>query len=145
MNDTVFTDFTTAVEDEIMMTTARNLVKTKVSAEELIKEWKEHCNNMVRNRNRLKHRDYMKKRWGEHLVPSPREPRDTDTSSITSYYSNSTDTASTYTKQQTNTYEANTLEIVQSPYITHFGADMGAVWEQFSTPYTTTQGYQTNQ
>ena len=115
---------TTAADDETTMTTTRNLVKTKVPAEKFIKEWKEHHDNMVRNKNRLRHRDYIEKRWGEHLLPLSREPRAPDTSSITSYNSDIMDTSSTCTKQQTNTYKPNTLEITQRPYITRYGADI---------------------
>ena len=61
-NDTIFTNFTTAADNETTMNTIRNLVNTRTPAEEFIKEWKEQYDNMVRNKNRLRHRDYMEKR-----------------------------------------------------------------------------------
>ena len=38
--NTLFTDFTTAVEDITMMDAAKGIANTKVPAEEFVKEWR---------------------------------------------------------------------------------------------------------
>ena len=125
-NDTKFTDFITGSDDETTMNVARNMVNTKIPAEEFVKEWKEQYDNMVRNKNKLRHREYMEKRWGEALLPLSRKPRDPDMSSVVSCDSSITETSSTCPKQQSINYKLNISEIttIQRPSVTWYGADI---------------------
>ena len=67
----------------------------------------------------------MEKRWGGHLLPSSREQKDPDMSSVISFDSNITKT-STCQKQQITNYEHNISEIttIQRPPLTRYGADI---------------------
>ena len=79
---TIFTDFITAAGDKATMNLARSMVETKILVNEFVKDWKEQHNTKVRFRNKVKQREYMEKRWGGHLLPSSREQKDPNTSSV---------------------------------------------------------------
>ena len=78
------------------------------------------------NKNKMKQKEYLEKRWGGYLLPSTKDQKDPETSSVISFGSNTTET-STYQKQQRITnYKPNVLEIttIQRPPISRYGADI---------------------
>ena len=125
-DETVFTDFITAAEDEATMNLARSTVETKIPVDKFIKDWKEQHGTLVRNRNKAKQRKYMEKIWGGHLIPSSREQKDPDLSSVMSFDSNITETSTCQKQQQITNYKPNVSEIttIQRPSITQYVADI---------------------
>ena len=117
--DTVFSDFQTAAEDTTAMDLAKDIVNTKMSVEEIIKQWRNQYNNEIRTRNKSKRRELFEKRWGEYLTP-PRHLKDPEMSSVISMDSNATATSAYQKEQQITDYEPNMLEIttVHRPIIT---------------------------
>ena len=89
--DTAFSDFQTAAKDTTTMDSARDIVNTKMSADEILKQWRNQHNNKIRSRNKSKQRELFEKRWGEYLAP-PRHPKDPEMSSVISMGSNATAT-----------------------------------------------------
>ena len=81
---TIFTDFT-AAGDKATLNLASSMVETKIPVDKFVKDWKEEHNTKVRFRNKVEQREYMEKRWGGHLLPSSREQKDPDTSSVTTH------------------------------------------------------------
>ena len=63
--DKVFSDFQTAAKDTTM-DSARDIVKTKMSADEIVKQWRNQHNNEIRSRNKTKQRELFKK-GGENI------------------------------------------------------------------------------
>ena len=80
------------------MDSARDIVNTKMPADEIIKQWRNQHNNEIRSRNKIKQKELLEKRWGEYLTP-PRDPKDPEMSLVISVSSNTTGT-STYPKEQ---------------------------------------------
>ena len=62
--DTIFSDFQTAAEDTTTMDLARDIVNTKMSADEIIKQWRNQYNNEIRSRNKSKQRELFEKKVG---------------------------------------------------------------------------------
>ena len=87
--DTVFSDFQTAAKDTTTMDSAKDIVNTKMSADEIVTQWRNQHDNEIRSRNKSKQRELFKKRWGEYLTP-PRHPKDPEMSSVISMDSNAT-------------------------------------------------------
>ena len=92
--ETVFSYFQTEVEDMTTMDLARDILNTKMSADKIIKQWRNQHTNKIRSRNKSKQRELLKKRWGEYLTP-PEHQKDPETSSAISMGSNVT-ASSTY-------------------------------------------------
>ena len=80
------------------MDSARDIINTKMSADKIIKQWRNQHDNEIRSRNKSKQRELFNKMWGEYLAP-PRHPKDPETSSVISMGSNTTAT-SAYQKEQ---------------------------------------------
>ena len=117
--DTVFSGFQTAAKDTTTMDSARDIVNTKMSADEIVKQWRNQHDNEILSRNKSKQRELFEKRWGEYLTP-PRHPKDPETSSVISMGSNATATSAYQKEQRITGYEPNVLEIttVHRPIIT---------------------------
>ena len=77
--ETVFSDFITAGHDTGTMDSARDIVYTKLPADEFVKQWRNQHDNEIRNRNKSKQRELLEKRWGEYLTPS-KDRKDPETS-----------------------------------------------------------------
>ena len=90
--DTVVSDFQTAAKDITTMDSARDIVNTKMSVDEIVKQWRNQHDNEIRSRNKSKQRELFVKRWGEYLTP-PRHPKDPEMSSVISMGSNATATS----------------------------------------------------
>ena len=60
--DTVFSDFQTAAKDTTTMDSARDIVNTKMSADEIVKQWRNQHDNEIRSKNKSKQRELFKKR-----------------------------------------------------------------------------------
>ena len=54
--DTVFSDFQTAAKDTATMDSTRDIVNTKMSADEIVKQWRNQHDNEKRSRNKSKQR-----------------------------------------------------------------------------------------
>ena len=123
LDNTLFTDFITTAENETTINSARSMVENKTSGAEFIKDWKAQYDTIVRNKNKEKQKENMEKRRGGYLLPSSREQKDTDMSSVISYKSNITET-STCQKQQITYYKPSVSEIttIQRAPITQYGA-----------------------
>ena len=131
----VFTDFITAAGDEATMDSAKNIVDTKVPADKFLKDWKSQHDNIIRNKNKMKQREYLEKRWGGYLLPPSREQKDPKTSSDILFGSNTTETSTYQKQQQITNYKPNISEIItiQRPPITRYRADFGqhlSIWRQ---------------
>ena len=109
--ETIFTDFITAALDEATMDSARSTVDTKVPADKFVKVWKIQHNNIIRNTNKMKQREYFKKRWGGHLLPPTREQKDPKMSSVISFGSNIMETSTCQKQQQITNYKPYVSEI----------------------------------
>ena len=96
-----------------------------MSADKIIKQWRNQHNNEIRSRNKSKQRELFEKRLGEYLTP-PRHPKDQERSSVISMGSNTTATSAYQKEQQINDCEPNMSEIttVHRPIITRYGADI---------------------
>ena len=92
-----FSDFTYAENDAEIMNSARDIIKSKMNREELVKQWKTNHDGEIRAKNKAKQREIWEKRWGEFLTPH-REPKDPEMSATISMGYNTTGT-STYTKE----------------------------------------------
>ena len=103
-DDTLFTDFNTASDDETTISSARSTVENKRPVEEFINEWKEQHDAIVRNKNKEKQKEMMEKSWGEYFLPPSKQQKDPETSSVILYDSNITET-STNQKEQVTSYE----------------------------------------
>ena len=68
--ETVFSDFLTAGNDTETVNSARDIVNTKMPADEFIKQWKNKQDNETRIRNKNKQRELLEKGLGEYLTPS---------------------------------------------------------------------------
>ena len=123
--DTVFSDFQTAAKDTSTMDVARDIVNKKMSADKIVKQWRNQHHNEIRSRNKSKQRELFEKRWGEYTTP-PRHPKDSETSSVISMGSNATATSAYQKEQQITDHEPNMSEIttVHRPIITRYGADI---------------------
>ena len=122
--DTLAMDFKSAPENETTINSARGILETNRPAE-VIKEWKEQHNTIIRSRNKEKAREMMEKKWHGFFIQPHKQQRDLDTSSVISYRSNATKT-STNQRQQLNNYESNIskLPIMRRPPVTRYGADI---------------------
>ena len=125
IRETKFSDFTYTENDAETMNSARDIVNSKMNADELVKQWKIEHDGEIRAKNKAKQREIWEKWWGEYLTPH-REPKDPETSSTISMGYNTTET-STYTKEpQITEYEPNVSEIatVLRTMITQHGVDI---------------------
>ena len=59
--ETIFTDFTTAAEDTTTMDSARDIVNTKMPADEIVKQWRNQHDSEIRSRNKR----ILRKKCGE--------------------------------------------------------------------------------
>ena len=82
------------------MTSARDIMNSKMKGDELVKQWKIKHNGEVRVKNKAKQREIWEKRWEEYLTPH-REPKDPEMSSTISMGYNTTETSNIY-KRTTN-------------------------------------------
>ena len=125
-DETIFCDFITAAGDKVTMNLAKSTEETKIPVDKFIKDWKEQHDTRVRNRNKVKQREYMEKKWEGHLLPSSREQKDPDTSSFSSFDSNITKTSTCQEQQQITNYKPSILEkpTIQRPPITQYEADI---------------------
>ena len=115
--ETKFSDFTYAENDAETMNSARDIVNSKMNADELVKQWKIKHDGEIRAKNKAKQREIWKKWLGENLTPH-REPKDPEMSSTISMGYNTMET-STYTKEpQITEYEPNVSEIATVPRTT---------------------------
>ena len=69
-----------------------------MSADKIVKQWRNQHDNKIRSRNKSKQRELFEKRWGEYLAP-PRHLKDPETNSVISMASNTTAT-SAYQKEK---------------------------------------------
>ena len=112
--ETKYSDFTYADNDTETMTSARDIVNSKMNGDELMKQWKTNHNGGIRAKNKAKQREIWEKRW-EEFVTSQREPIDPEMSLTISMGYNTTGT-STYTKEpQITEYKSNIVEIATVP------------------------------
>ena len=70
IRETVFSDFITAGHNTETMNSARDIVNTKMPADQFIKQWKNKHDDETRIRNKNKQIELLEKRWGEYLTPS---------------------------------------------------------------------------
>ena len=112
--ETVFLDFLTAGHDTETMNSARDIVNTKMPADEFIKQWEKNHDEETRIRNKNKQRELLEKQWGEYLTPS-RDRKDPETSLTISMGYNTTGTSTYQKEQQITKYEPNVSEIVTVP------------------------------
>ena len=65
--DTVFSDFQTAAKDTTTMDLAWDIVNTKMSVDEIVKQWRNQHDNEIRSRNKSKQRELFEK-GGENIL-----------------------------------------------------------------------------
>ena len=89
-----------------------------MSADKIVKQWRNQHDNKIRSRNKSKQRELFEKRW-RHL-------KDPETSSVISMGSSATATSAYQKEQWITDYELNMSEIttVHRPIITWYGADI---------------------
>ena len=122
--ETVFSDFLTAGNDTETMTSARDIVNTKMPGGEFIKQWRKKHDDKIRAKNKSKQRELLEKRWGDyfHTTQGPKGPRN----KFNHFHGVTTPWEHQHTKkeQQITEYEPNVSEIatVPRPMITWYGA-----------------------
>ena len=123
--ETTYSDFITAGNNTETMNSARDIVNTKMTGGEFIKQWRNKHDDEIRAKNKGKQRELLEKWWGEYLTLS-KDPKDLETSSTISMGYNTMGTSTYQKEQQITEYEPNVLEIatVPRPMITWYGADV---------------------
>ena len=102
--DTMSFDFNTALQDETIINSAREVTENAKPVEDVGKEWQEQLNAVNRGRKKDKIREMLERKWDDFITY--KLPKDSETSSVISYKSNATET------------------MTQRPPATRYGADI---------------------